>query len=209
MMGRSRAYGARWLLAATALVWLAAEAPTAQAISLNGVALDPGGEIRPALLSEGLRALQRHAQARRDVLVLVDFSLPSDAARFFVLDLKTGAVQALRTAHGKGSDLNDDRLPERFSNVEGSLASSLGGYLVQGRYVGKHGLSLRLVGLDPSNDLAERRAIVLHGADYMREDFIRRFGRPGRSFGCFVLDPDELAWVVERLEHGALIYAGS
>jgi len=209
MSGRTRAFGAKRWLAAAALAWLAAGAQPAQALSLDGVSLDPGGQIRPALLAEGLQALYRTPGARRDVLALVDFSLPSDAARFFVLDLRTGAVKALRTAHGKGSDADDDRRPERFSNLEGSLASSLGGYLGQARYVGKHGLSLRLKGLDPSNDRAEARAIVLHGADYMREAFIRRFGRPGRSFGCFALDPDELAWVVERLEQGALIYAGA
>lgn len=179
------------------------------AAQVGGVSIDPGGLIRPDLLAEALGAWARWPQTARTHLAVVDFREPSTTARFFVIDLRNGMVRAYLTAHGRGSDQNHDGRAEHFSNTPGSLASALGAYQTGTRYIGQHGLSLRLAGLDPSNDAAHARAIVLHGADYMTADHIRRFGRPGRSFGCFVLDPALVPAVIDQLEGGVLLYAGA
>jgi L,D-transpeptidase catalytic domain len=177
-------------------------------VTVRGVSVDPATRIRPALLSQALAALAAHPEARRDRVAVADFGEPSNAPRLFLVDLKTGAVEALRTAHGKGSDPNHSGRAARFSNAPGSEASSLGAYLTAARYWGGHGLSLALDGLDPTNSNARMRAIVVHSAPYMAGDFINRFGAPGRSWGCFVVAPDEIDHVVKWLEGGVLLYAG-
>lgn len=182
-------------------------AAPAQALTLNGVALDPKGLVRPMVLEQAVAVWRAHPETRRDVLVVADMGRRSTEARFAIVDLTTGAVEALRTAHGRGSDPDHDGLAQTFSDDPGSLASSLGAYATGGRYIGKHGLSLKLKGLDPTNANAEARAIVLHSADYMTPAFIAAHGRPGRSWGCFVVAPNEIQSVVDRLEGGVLIVA--
>jgi len=183
-------------------------APAAHASAPFGaVTLDPQGEIRPALLAQALTALRSHPEARRDRMAVVDFDKPSTQPRFFVVDLKSGAVEAFLTAHGRGSDSGDGREATRFSNEANSNASSLGAFLTAQTYVGKHGESLALDGLDASNANARARAIVLHAADYMDAEFIAAHGRPGRSLGCFAFDPGAIMHVIGELANGALIYA--
>jgi hypothetical protein len=177
-------------------------------VEFDGVSLDPGAQIRPTLLASALTAWRAHPQARRDRLAIVDFAKPSTAARFYLVDLRTGAVEALRTAHGKGSDPARDGVARWFSDVANSNASSLGAYLTAAPYQGKHGLSLTLDGLDPSNMNARARAIVVHSASYMTSAFIAQFGQPGRSWGCFVVEPAAIAHVVNWLKGGVLLYAG-
>lgn len=176
---------------------------------IAGVPIDPDALVRPPLLAEALSAWARWPQTQRTHLAIVDFSLPSNEPRFFVVDLRDGSVQACLTAHGRGSDQDHDGRAEHFSNAAGSLASSLGAYRTGARYIGQHGLSLRLEGLEPSNADAAARAIVLHGAEYMTPSYLRRHGRPGRSFGCFVVDPDLVPALIARLEGGVLLYAGA
>ena len=194
----------RLLLTLAALAF----AHPAAALTLNGVTLDPKARIRPAVLEAAAAAWQAHPQARRDVLAVADFGRPSTEPRFAIVDLATGAVETLRTAHGKGSDPGHDGMAETFSDRPGSNATALGAYLVGARYQGEHGLSLKLAGLDPTNSNAAERAIVVHSAAYMTPDFVAAHGRPGRSWGCFVVDPARMGAVAARLEGGALIYAG-
>ena len=138
-----------------------------------------------SLLREGLmgfynvRAAGRGAG--RPVLTLVDFGRPSQQKRLWVIDVAAGRVLFhTLVAHGRASGGD---LPVAFSNQEGSEMSSLGFYrTAPTTYTGKHGLSLKLVGLDPGfNTNAESRAVVVHGADYMCQDFVRAHGRLGRS----------------------------
>lgn len=194
-----------------AFSWMAmgVSAPAAIGAQIGGVRIDPEARIRPALLGEALSAWGRWRQTARTHLAIVDFSLPSRQARFFVVDLGDGDVQGWLTAHGRGSDTDHDGRAEHFSDAAGSLASSLGAYRTGARYFGRHGLSLRLEGLESSNSSAAARAIVLHSAEYMMPEYIRRFGRPGRSFGCFVVDPALLPALIARLEGGVLLYAGA
>lgn len=192
------------------LLFAVALLATAQArpATLDGVKLDPTGQIRPAILEQAVTVWRATPQARRDILVVADFARPSTEPRFAIVDLKTGMVDAMLTAHGKGSDPGHDGVAEVFSDATGSNASSTGAYLTSARYFGQHGLSLKLRGLDPTNRSAEARAIVLHSAPYMTDAFVAAHGKPGRSWGCFVVDPARVRAVVDRLEGGALIYAG-
>ena len=121
--------------------------------------------------------------SEKQLLSIVDFSQPSSAKRFYVIDLKSRTlVENTWVAHGKNSG---ETRAAVFSNVADSHMSSLGFYLTEAIYDGKHGLSLRLDGLEPGfNDLARDRAIVMHGAEYVSDTVIEKYGRLGRSFGC-------------------------
>ena len=163
----------------------------------------------PPLLAEALAALERHPIAARDRLAVVDFSLSSREPRFHLVDVAGGRIEASwLVAHGSGSDPAHTGLLHYFSNVPGSNASSNGAYLTADPYFGQHGRSQRLIGLDPSNDMAMSRAIVIHGAAYVDPALIEAQGRIGRSQGCFAFEQGEVARVMERLGEGRLIYAG-
>jgi hypothetical protein len=180
----------------------------AAAAAPTEVVIDPRNAVRPSLLRKALAAWAAHPDSSRERLAVVDFTLPSHAPRLFVIDLRTGAVESFLTAHGRGSDPAHSGVANVFSNAEGSNASSLGAYLTLARYTGQHGLSLRLKGLEPSNSNAEVRAIVLHSAPYMDEQWRRTHGRPGRSFGCFTVETPHIEHVVSTLEGGVLLFAG-
>ena len=96
---------------------------------------------------------------------------------------------------------------QRFSNDPGSNASSEGAFLTADYYMGKHGRSQRLIGLDPTNDRALERAVVVHAAWYVGEDMVRQHGMLGRSQGCFAVSEGDLDRVFDRLGPDRMIYA--
>jgi hypothetical protein len=184
---------------------LSPPAPSAPA-PLPAVAVQ---SARPPLLAEALAALDTHRIAGRDRLALVDFSLPSREARFHLVDVAGGRIErSWLVAHGSGSDPAHTGLLQRFSNLPGSNASSDGAFLTADPYVGQHGRSQRLIGLDPTNDRALARAIVIHGAAYVDPALVERQGRIGRSQGCFAFEQGAVAGIMEQLGQGRLIYAG-
>lgn len=149
------------------------------------------------------------AIARQDLAGVADFSQPSNVARFHIVDIQAGRIdQSFLVAHGRGSDPRHVGRVMRFSNEIGSLASSEGAYRVGGRYVGKHGRSIRLDGLDPSNSNAEVRAIVIHAAPYVGPAVLQSQGKLGLSEGCFVFSEDDHEVVLERLGPDRLLLAG-
>jgi hypothetical protein len=165
---------------------------------------------QPPLLAEALAALDRHsAYVRdRDRIGLVDFTVHSREPRFHLVDVASGRIErSWLVAHGNGSDPVATGVLQRFSNQPGSNATSRGAYVTSSTYFGKHGRSQRLVGLDPTNDLALDRAIVIHGAAYVDPALIASQGRIGRSQGCFAFETAEVAGVMERLGEGRMIYA--
>lgn len=175
---------------------------------------EPAGQIRdasldPQLLRRALAALDAHAGAirHRDRIAIVDFSAPSSDARLHFLDVASGRASRLLVAHGSGSDPRHTGYLERFSNTSGSNASSEGAFLTGDYYVGKHGRSQRLVGLDPSNNNALERAIVIHGAWYANQDMIAAHGKLGRSQGCFAVGETCLQQMFDHLGSGRLLYA--
>jgi hypothetical protein len=196
----------RSLVAALALLISFSTLAEAKVIN-RGVVLDPKGFVRSELIRDALAVLKSRSGLRKDRVAIVDFSKHSGEKRFFLIDLRTGDVEAYRTAHGKGSDSNHDGMADSFSNSFNSKASSLGSYAARGEYFGKYGLSLKLDGLDKSNRNASGRKIVLHSADYATPDWLKRHGRLGRSFGCFVVDPTLVRHIVKKLKGGVLIYA--
>ena len=122
---------------------------------------------------------------QRDKMALVDFDLPSSQPRFHIVDLASGRSRSLLVAHGRGSDPEHTGFLTRFSNDIGSAASSQGTYLTGDIYVGEHGRSRRLLGLDSTNSNVEPRAVVVHAAWYVGagHDRAARQARPlGRLF---------------------------
>lgn len=141
-------------------------------------------------------------------ITVIDFSKHSSQKRMHVIDMKTGAVVSYLAAHGKGSEgARDDGYADRFSNVDGSNASSLGIYKTGEPYSGAHGLSLRLHGLEATNSNAYSRAIVLHGADYVSPGTISSTGRIGRSLGCPAVENRYAPGLVASLKNGSLMIA--
>lgn len=143
----------------------------------------------------------------RDVAAIADFGIHSAIPRFHFANLENGSVESFLVAHGQGSDHEHDGWLKSFSNVNGSNATSRGAYVTWEWYNGKYGTSVRLGGLDPDNSAALDRAIVLHPAEYARKEQIDRFGKLGRSNGCFAMSPDDFNQALLRLSGGRLIYA--
>ncbi len=161
----------------------------------------------PGLMRRALAALEKHRIPHRDVIAVADFSLPSRLPRFHVVNLGDGRTKSYLVAHGRGSDPRHTGWLERFSNAPRSNATSEGAYCTDGEYIGGHGRSMRLAGLDASNDNARARAIVVHGAWYVSPEMARTHGVLGRSQGCFALCTASLPEVLGRLGPGRLIYA--
>jgi L,D-transpeptidase catalytic domain len=211
----SRAYPQRRmtsLMLSRRFLLRAALCGVASAIALPAVpvlAETADGELNPDLLRRALGALEQHREriVRRDIIGIADFSLPSRAPRFHLMTLADGAASSHLVAHGKGSDPAHTGWLEHFSNEPHSHATSSGAYLTGERYVGAHGHSMRLEGLDPTNSNAAARAIVVHSAWYVSEQIVRSRGALGRSLGCFAFATSSLEEIMQRLGPGRLIYA--
>lgn len=176
------------------------------------VTLDPHGLIRKPLLADALAALEKHGDRipTRDQIYLVDFQQHSSKPRMFRLDLASGEVTAFRTAHGKGSDPSHSGFAQRFSNVMDSNASSVGAYVTAGPGMGaKHGPNVLLDGLEPTNNEARERAIIVHAADYCEPAFLAREGKLGRSYGCFSVSFEDLRTLRPMMGEGRLLFAAA
>lgn len=185
----------------------------AQALPPLPTAPLPPPSVGPAkyqrILERAKAALDRHHDqfALRDRVALADFSIASRDLRFHIVDLVSGQSWSYLVSHGKGSDPEHTGFLQRFSNDMGSLATSEGAYKTGDIYFGVHGRAMRLNGLDRTNNLADPRAIVIHGAPYVSENQIATWGKLGRSEGCFAVAPHMLDAVVSLLGPGRLLYA--
>ena len=133
------------------------------------------------------------------VITVVDLNKPSREKRMWIIDLVTKHL-LLNTwvAHGQGSG---DTVANSFSNINDSHQSSLGFYLTDDVYMGKHGRSLHLDGLDEGfNDDARAREIVVHGAPYVSERTINEKGKIGRSWGCPAVSPKVSNEVIDDIK---------
>ena len=160
-----------------------------------------------ALALQARACAVRNGQADADArLAVIDYSLPSTRKRMWVFDLAQGKLMFHEhVSHGQGSGENVAR---RFSNVEGSYATSLGLYRTAETYMGGNGYSLRMDGLDPGfNDAARQRAIVMHGAWYANPDLIAKQGRLGRSQGCPALREGIAKVVIDTMKQQQLLFA--
>lgn len=149
--------------------------------------------------------VEDNAISRREVITIIDFSLQSDRKRLWVIDLNNGKVLfRCLVSHGRNSG---ELKAEKFSNIPGSYASSPGFYATGETYIGKHGLSLILDGLESGiNDKARARAIVIHGADYVSDDFIRSHGRLGRSLGCPAVPVELSEDIIKTIKGGSCLF---
>jgi hypothetical protein len=154
---------------------------------------------------QGYLKLENEGQIHQPYLTLIDFSLPSTQKRLWVIDMKQHKILAhTYISHGMNSGLVQ---PTDFSNEEGSLKSSLGFYLTSTIYFGKHGLSLKLKGLEAGfNDHAEERAIVMHGATYVSKKHIQQFNRLGRSQGCPALAPKDANRIIPMIKDQSCLF---
>ncbi|MDX2346548.1 MAG: murein L,D-transpeptidase catalytic domain family protein, partial [Legionella sp.] len=138
------------------------------------------------------------------ILTVIDYSLPSNQKRLWVFDLRKNKILFhTYVAHGITSG---KLLTNQFSNKHNSKASSLGVYKTDQSYNGRHGLALRLDGLEAGfNDYARGRAVVMHSAWYVNEPFIQKYGRPGRSWGCPAISKDMKKPVINAIKNNGLL----
>ncbi len=212
----------------------------AAALTVDGVRLDPEGAIDPALLREALASYARHygtvreetrifdlpgrriesrvSPIRRDMISVVDFRIPANRPRWFMIDLKSGAVTAFRVAHGRNSDAAGPITPlpgrlaatggaVRASNLLDSNETAVGAYVAANQYEdGFAPGSVRLHGLDETNSCAYWRALVMHQARYMTPD--PGNGQVGTSDGCLAVEVDQRPIVADWIRDGGFVYAG-
>lgn len=174
-------------------------------IANSGIDQMPSFEAFSAGL-KGFNNLKSNQKAlKKDILTLIDFSLDSTQKRFWVINLKTKKVLFNDlVAHGQNSGL---KFAKSFSNASDTHMSSLGFYLTGGTYFGKHGLSLFLNGMDDNfNNNARKRSIVMHGAEYVSEDFVKKHGRLGRSWGCPAVSMNIYKDVIGAIKDGSCLF---
>jgi hypothetical protein len=148
----------------------------------------------------------RNLLNNKDIIVIIDYSQSSCKERLYIINIRQKKLlsQSL-VAHGKGSG---EIHAVTFSNKNSSCASSIG-VLVSGKtYCGKHGYSLELHGLDKGyNDNALSRKVVIHGADYVSFDFIKKHNRIGRSWGCPALPVEKSKAIIDLIKDGTCIFS--
>ncbi len=155
---------------------------------------------------KGYSRLQAQGQLQNDnVISIIDFSLPSNKKRLFVIDMISGKLLFNTfVSHGRNSG---KAIATRFSNKPGSYMSSLGFYITGSTYFGEHGYSLRLQGIEKGiNDKALKRGIVMHSADYVEEDYIQQRGYSGRSEGCPAIPAEFQQQVIETIKDGSCLF---
>lgn len=165
--------------------------------SLNFTALEIGLKGYFELKAENKLINERY-------LTVIDMSLSSNIERFFLIDMYNQAiVYRSLVAHGVGTG---DEFATDFSNTNSSHKSSLGFYLTGETYNGKHDFSLKLDGLEPYNNKARERGVVIHAADYVSYDFIEANGRLGRSYGCPSLPRENYFDIINKIKDKSCLF---
>jgi len=153
----------------------------------------------------GWKKLAIGDKIQSNIITICDFSQSANAKRLYIIDLEEKKLlfNSL-VAHGRNTG---EEFAQSFSNEPSSYKSSLGFYVTQSVYQGKHGFSLKLEGVEKGiNHNALERAIVMHGADYVSDNFIAENGRLGRSLGCPSV-PVELATpIIETIKDGSCLF---
>jgi len=151
------------------------------------------------------RLLQKNIIKEPGYLTICDFSQSSKNKRLYVVDMNNNElIMNTYVAHGCNSG---GEFATRFSNKPSSRQSSLGFYVTQETYSGEHGLSLKIIGLEKGfNDRALRRSIVIHGANYIEEDWLRNNNFMGRSYGCPAVPEDERDELINTIKNGTCLF---
>ncbi len=171
---------------------------------LNDIALKPDFNVFSKALT-GFLNLKANNQINNNLLTIIDFSLPSNQERMWIVDVhQMKVLHTSLVSHGRNSG---ELYANRFSNVVSSYQSSLGFYLTGDIYSGKHGMSLLLEGQERGiNDKARERAIVIHSADYVSEEYIKANGRLGRSHGCPAIPVANHQKIIKMIAGGSCLY---
>lgn len=141
---------------------------------------------------------------KHQYITMIDFTQHSGRMRFFMVDTKTGKVDAIPVAHGTGSDPDNNGLAQYFSNRPKSKMSSLGAFLVNERFQSsEHGTALRMDGLEAINDNVRARGVIVHSARYVKDGKSQQ----GLSWGCPAVPLDWIRRVLDRLSDGTFLYA--
>jgi hypothetical protein len=180
-----------------------------QAIGASQHVLVKGAEdLDPNVLKLGMTAYQNAQKQGLDqqgVLTIIDYSKPSYQRRLWVIDVKHNKVlYHTLVAHGKGSG---GVKATCFSNSGQTHASSIGVFVTGKTYHGKHGVSLYMHGLEPQNNKAYKRHVVVHGAWYVSDKFVKQYGCVGRSWGCPALDEKVAQQVIKTIKGGTVIFS--
>ena len=198
------------VLAASLLVPNAIDASTSAAFTRADFDATAIGNIETDVfemaLSAASCAVASGAVNAPPTLTVIDYSKPSTERRLWVFDLKAKElVYEELVAHGQGSGAN---MATKFSNLNESHQTSLGLFVTRDTYVGKNGYSLRLDGLDRGvNDRARERAIVMHGAPYVSDAFVKANGRLGRSWGCPAVSDAVAKKMIDFVKGGGLVFS--
>lgn len=153
----------------------------------------------------GYTKLDEAGKVSNPLLTVIDFNLSSKMKRMWILNMDTKEVVFnTYVAHGKNTGVE---FAKNFSNKVNSHQSSLGFYVTGETYYGKNGLSLFIDGMEKGfNSKARERYVVIHGADYAEPEFINRYGRLGRSYGCPAV-PNKIAKdLIHRIKGKSVVY---
>jgi len=153
----------------------------------------------------GFYQLKEKGLVEKDLLTIIDFSLSSNVKRLWIIDLATQSIlMNTYVAHGRNTG---EEFATSFSNDNSSFKSSLGFYSTAEIYNGKHGMSLKLDGLEKGiNDKARERGIVMHAADYVSDEFIRSNKRLGRSQGCPAIPVELTPKIIELIKGKSCLF---
>lgn len=167
--------------------------------------MDLAGRLQFEAFEQALQGYEKLNPDNKDILTVIDYSLPSTEKRMLVLDMdKREVLFQTIVSHGRASG---EKYAKSFSNRHESHQSSLGFFITQNTYNGSNGYSLILDGLEKGiNDQAKARAIVIHGADYASESIIESTGRLGRSYGCPALPRRVNRAIINTIKDGSLVY---
>ncbi len=154
---------------------------------------------------KGFYQLQQKGELQRDVLTIIDFSMSSNTKRLWIIDMASEKVlMNTYVSHGKNTG---EEFANSFSNTDSSNKSSLGFYTTGEIYNGKHGMSLKLDGMEQGvNDNARRRGIVMHAADYVSTDFIKNHNRLGRSQGCPAVPVELSSQIIQMIKNKSCLF---
>jgi hypothetical protein len=154
---------------------------------------------------KGFYLLKEKGLIQKNILTLVDFSLSSNVKRLWVIDLSTNTIlYNSLVAHGRNTG---EEFANSFSNANSSFKSSLGFYSTGETYKGKHGMSLRLDGLEKGvNNNARERGVVMHSANYVSNSFIKCNKRLGRSQGCPAIPEESLQEIVNTIKDKSCLF---
>ncbi|MDP3642454.1 MAG: murein L,D-transpeptidase catalytic domain family protein [Bacteroidota bacterium] len=159
------------------------------------------------LAVKGLKKLETEGKLQNpNIVTIADYSQSSNKKRLYVIDLKNRKLLFnTYVAHGRNTG---EEYASSFSNEEGSLKSSLGFYITEKPFVGSHtGYALMINGVEKGfNDRAVKRAIIIHAAEYVTENFIKKNGRLGRSQGCPALPPEMNKPIIESIKGGTCLF---